>query len=52
MTRVPVTLTATDANNNAINISTATTSAYYDTFEIAWTAPNEGTYKIIASFAG
>jgi hypothetical protein len=29
-----------------------TTSAYYGTYEQAWTPPAEGTYKIIASFAG
>jgi len=52
MTGVPVTLTALDANDNAIDIGTATTSAYYGTFEMAWTPPSEGTYKIIASFAG
>jgi outer membrane protein assembly factor BamB len=52
MTGVPVTLTAIDSNNNAINIGTVITSPYYGTFEMAWTPPNEGTYKIIASFAG
>ncbi len=52
MTGVPVTLTAIDQNNNPVNIGTATTSAYYGTFEMAWTPPAEGTYKIIASFAG
>jgi len=52
MTGVPVTLTAIDQNNNPVDIGTATTSAYYGTFEMAWTPPAEGTYKIIASFAG
>jgi hypothetical protein len=52
MTGVPVSLTAIDENNNYINIGTATTSAYYGTYEMAWTPPAEGTYKIIASFAG
>jgi len=28
------------------------TSAYYGSYEIAWTPPAEGTFKIIASFAG
>jgi hypothetical protein len=51
MTGVPVTLTAIDENGNPTNIGTATTSAYYGTFEMAWTPPAEGTYKIIASFA-
>lgn len=52
MTGVPVTLTALDENNNPTTIGTAITSAYYGTFEFAWTPPKEGTYKIIASFAG
>jgi hypothetical protein len=52
MTGVPVTLTAIDSNGNPINIGTAISSAYYGTFELAWTPPAEGTYKIIASFAG
>jgi outer membrane protein assembly factor BamB len=52
MTGVPVTLTAIDSNNNPTNIGTVTTSAYYGTFEMAWTPPAEGTYKIIASFVG
>jgi len=52
MTGVEVDLTAIDSNNNYIDIGKATTSAYYGTFEMPWTPPNEGTYKIIASFAG
>jgi hypothetical protein len=52
MTGVPVTLTAIDAGNNVIEIGTVTTSAYYGTFEMAWTPPEEGTYKIVASFTG
>lgn len=52
MTGVPVTLTAIDQNGSGTNIGTATTSAYYGTYEMAWTPPAEGTYKIIASFAG
>ena len=52
MTGVPVTLTAIDQNGNPTNIGTATTSAYYGTFEMAWTPPSEGTYKIIAAFEG
>ncbi len=51
MTGVPVTLTAIDQNGNPTNIGTATTSAYYGTFEMPWTPLTEGTYKIIASFA-
>ena len=52
MTGVPVSLTAIDSSGNYVDIGTATTSAYYGTFEMAWTPPAEGTYKIIASFAG
>ena len=52
MAGVPVTLTAIDSKNNYVNIGSVTTSAYYGTFEMAWTPPEEGTYKIIASFAG
>ena len=51
MTGVPVVLTAIDQNGNPTDIGTATTSAYYGTFEKAWTPPAEGTYKIIAAFA-
>jgi PQQ-like domain len=52
LTGVPVTLTAIDQNGNPTDIGTATTSAYYGTFEMAWIPPAEGTYKIIAAFAG
>jgi len=52
MTGVPVSLTAIDSNGSYVNIGTVTTSAYYGTYEMAWTPPAEGTYKIIASFAG
>jgi hypothetical protein len=52
MTGVPVSLTAINENGGYTNIGTVTTSAYYGTYEMAWTPPAEGTYKIIASFAG
>jgi hypothetical protein len=52
MTGVPITLTAIDSNGNVVNIGKTSTSAHYGTFEMAWTPPAEGTYKIIASFAG
>jgi hypothetical protein len=52
MTGVDVVLTAIDQNGNPHEIGKVTTSAYYGTFEIAWTPPIEGTYKIIASFEG
>jgi hypothetical protein len=52
MTGVPVVLSAIDSNGNPVEIGTATTSAYYGDYEMVWTPPQEGTYKIIASFAG
>jgi hypothetical protein len=52
MTGVPVLLSAIDSNGNPVEIGTATTSAYYGDYEMVWTPPQEGTYKIIASFAG
>ena len=52
MTGVPVSLTAIDSNNNVVDIGVVTTSAYYGTFEKAWTPPAEGTYRVIATFAG
>ena len=52
MTGVPVTLTAIDSNGNVVDIGAATSSAYYGTFEKAWTPSAEGTYRVIASFAG
>ena len=52
MIGVPVVLTAIDQDGNPTEIGTATTSAYYGTFEKAWTPPAEGTYKVIATFAG
>jgi hypothetical protein len=52
MTGVNVVLTAIDQNGNPHEIGIVTTSAYYGTYEIAWTPPIEGTYKIIASFEG
>jgi hypothetical protein len=52
MTGVPVLLTAIDENGTYIDIGEVTTSAYYGTFEMAWTPPAEGSYKIVASFAG
>lgn len=51
MTGVPVILTAIDPNGNTQEIGTATTNAYYGNYEMVWTPPIEGTYKIVASFA-
>jgi hypothetical protein len=44
--------TAIGEDGSYVDIGTATTSAYYGTFEKTWTPPAEGTYRIIASFAG
>ncbi len=52
LTGVPVTLTAIDPNGNSETIGTTTSNAYYGTFEIAWKPSIEGTYQIIATFAG
>ena len=51
VTGVSVTLTAIGSDGTVIDIGTTTTSGYYGTYEMAWTPPAEGTYKIIASFA-
>jgi len=50
ITGVPVTLTAVDQDGDWIDIGTVTTDGYYGAFGLAWTPPEEGTYKIIASF--
>ena len=52
ITGVPVSLTAFDENGSFIDIGTVTTNGYYGTFGIEWTPPAEGTYEIVASFAG
>jgi hypothetical protein len=52
ITGVPVTLTAIKSDGNSINIGTVTTEGYYGTFSKAWTPPEEGEYKIVASFEG
>jgi hypothetical protein len=52
ITGVPVTLTAINSNNNVINIGTTTTNGYYGVFMLPWTPPDQGTYTIMASFAG
>jgi hypothetical protein len=50
VTGVPVSLSAVDSNGTVINIGT-TTSDVSGTFGYAWTPPDEGLYKITASFA-
>ncbi len=52
MTGVPVTLTAIDPNNNVAEIGTVTTNPYYGTFSIEWKPHVQGTYTIMATFAG
>ncbi len=52
MTGVPVAISAIALDGSVIDIGTATTSGYYGTFEMPWTPTAQGTYKIIASFAG
>ncbi len=52
MTGVTVKLTAVDPNCNMIDIGETTTDPYYGTFNFAWTPDNQGTYTIMATFAG
>ncbi len=52
MTGVPVSLTAIASDGSYTDIGSVTTDPYHGTFDCAWTPPNEGTYRIIASFAG
>ena len=52
MTGVPVLLTAIGEDGSCTDIATVVTSGYYGTFSYVWIPENEGTYEIIASFAG
>jgi hypothetical protein len=52
ITGVPVSLSAVDESGNPVEIGTTTTNGYFGTFAYAWTPPDEGTYEIIATFAG
>ena len=52
ITGVPVPLTAIGDDGSCTDIATVVTSGYYGTFSYVWTPENEGTYEIIASFAG
>jgi hypothetical protein len=52
ITGVPVSLSAVDESGNHVEIGTTTTNGYFGTFAYAWTPPDEGTYEIIATFAG
>jgi hypothetical protein len=49
---VPVTLTAIKSDGKVIDLGTVTTNGFYGTFGFAWTPEEEGTYTIVASFAG
>jgi PQQ-like domain len=49
---VSVTLTAVGSDGSYVDIGKTTTSGYYGTFGFAWTPDKEGTYEVIASFAG
>jgi hypothetical protein len=51
LTGVPVVLTAMN-QNGSITIGTVTTNGYYGTYSCEWNPPDEGSYEIIASFAG
>jgi hypothetical protein len=52
MIGVPVMLTAIGSDGVPIDLGTATTNGYSGVFSLAWTPPAEGTYQIIAAFAG
>ncbi len=52
ITGVPVILTAIADDGTVTDIGSTTTNGYYGTFTMPWTPPNEGTYTIMASFAG
>ncbi|PVX27658.1 MAG: hypothetical protein CW716_01150 [Candidatus Bathyarchaeum sp.] len=49
---IPVTLTAIGDDGTYIDLGTITTEGYSGTFGKTWTPTEQGTYKIIASFAG
>jgi hypothetical protein len=50
-TGVQVKLAAVDSSGNSVDIGTATTDTNGN-FGFAWTPDKEGTYKIVATFAG
>jgi hypothetical protein len=52
LTGVPVKLTAIALDGSFVDIGSVTTNGYYGTFTQAWIPPSEGTYEIVASFAG
>ena len=52
MVGVPVSLSAIAEDGSFVDIGTITSDGYTGTFGTSWTPQTEGTYKIIASFAG
>jgi hypothetical protein len=52
ITGVPVTITAVGSDGTYVDIGTTTSNGYYGNFGIVWTPKKEGTYEIVASFAG
>ncbi|PVX24925.1 MAG: hypothetical protein CW691_06085, partial [Candidatus Bathyarchaeum sp.] len=52
ITGVPVTLTAIASDGTCTDLGTTITSGYYGSFGMSWTPQEEGTYEIVASFAG
>jgi outer membrane protein assembly factor BamB len=49
---VPVTLTAIKSDGKVIDLGTVITNGFYGTFGLDWMPEEEGTYTIVASFAG
>ena len=49
---VSVMLSAIKSDGTFIDIGTTTTNGFYGTFGMPWTAPDEGSYTIVASFEG
>jgi hypothetical protein len=52
ITGVPVTLTAINSDGEVTDLGTTVTNGYYGTFAFPWTPTEEGTFEIVASFAG
>jgi len=52
ITGVPVMLTAIGSDGSYVDIGTTTTDGYYGDFAYAWTPNTEGSYRILAQFAG
>jgi hypothetical protein len=52
ITGVEVSLTAMGADGSYVDVGKVTSDGYYGTFSKTWTAPKEGDYTIVATFAG